>query len=104
MASNFNESGAFYYTDPSLPSPDVQLHFAYAIVDDHGRYKHPYGGYTCHVCLLRPKSRGRLELVDGQAETPPLIDPAFLADEDESGGHGEGSAQGATAYGCPSIR
>jgi choline dehydrogenase-like flavoprotein len=81
LATNFNESGAFYYADPSEPSPDIQLHFAFSIVDDHGRNVHGRGGYTCHVCLLRPKSRGNLELNDGNPETPPLIDPAFLVDD-----------------------
>lgn len=81
LTTNFNESGAFYYTDRSEPSPDIQLHFVLSIVDSHGRNIHRYGGYSCHVCVLRPKSRGTLTLTDANPETPPQIDPAILADE-----------------------
>lgn len=80
MTTNFNESGAFYKADASEKTPDTQLHFAFSIVDDHGSKKHG-SGYTCHVCLLRPRSRGRLELESADPEASPLIDPAFLQDE-----------------------
>ncbi|HAF68191.1 MAG: glucose-methanol-choline oxidoreductase [Gammaproteobacteria bacterium] len=80
LTTNFNESGAFFYTDRSEPSPDVQLHFALSIVDSHGRKIHRYPGYTCHVCVLRPKSRGNLTLTDANPLTAPQIDPAILAD------------------------
>ncbi len=81
LTTNFNESGAFFYTDRSEPSPDVQLHFALSIVDSHGRKIHRYPGYTCHVCVLRPKSRGTLTLTDSNPLTAPQIDPAILADD-----------------------
>lgn len=81
LTSNFNESGAFYYVDPSEPSPDIQLHFAFTIVDQHGLKRHGRGGYSCHVCVLRPKSHGNVTLASANPETPPLIDPAFFKDE-----------------------
>jgi choline dehydrogenase-like flavoprotein len=40
-------------------------------------------GYSCHVCLLRPKSRGRLRLASADPNAAPLIDPNFLADPDD---------------------
>ena len=42
--------------------PDIQLHFGMALVDDHGRKRHRGTGFSCHVCLLRPKSRGSVSL------------------------------------------
>ncbi|WP_298914069.1 GMC family oxidoreductase N-terminal domain-containing protein [uncultured Algimonas sp.] len=81
MTTNFAESGGFLYTDRSEPAPDVQLHMVRAIVDDHGRKMHAGGGYSCHVCVLRPKSRGTVELASAEPGDPPLIDPAFLEDE-----------------------
>ncbi|MGB6228792.1 MAG: GMC family oxidoreductase N-terminal domain-containing protein [Litorimonas sp.] len=81
MTTNFAESGGFLYTDRSEPAPDVQLHLVRAIVDDHGRKMHMGGGYSCHVCVLRPKSRGTVELASANPEDAPLIDPAFLEDE-----------------------
>ena len=81
MTTNFNESGAFYYTNPEEPSPDIQLHFAFSMVDQHGLKKHGRGGFTCHICVLRPKSVGSVKLADANPNSPPLIDPAFLKDE-----------------------
>lgn len=81
LTTNFNESGAFLFGDPSAPSPDIQLHFAFTIVDEHGTRRHTHGGYTCHVCLLRPKSKGSVRLADSNPSTMPLIDPAFLKEE-----------------------
>ncbi|MFV1849087.1 MAG: GMC family oxidoreductase [Thalassospira sp.] len=83
LTTNFNESGAFFYTDRSEPSPDIQLHFAISIVDSHGRKIHRYHGYTCHVCVLRPKSRGNLTLTNSDPQTHPQIDPAILAHDDD---------------------
>lgn len=81
FATNYAESGGFLYTDRSEPSPDVQLHFVRAVVDDHGKKLHWGHGYSCHVCVLRPKSRGRVTLNSADAFADPAIDPAFLEDE-----------------------
>jgi choline dehydrogenase-like flavoprotein len=80
MTSNFAECGGFLKTRPDLEIPDIQLHFGMAIVDDHGRKRHKGVGFSCHVCLLRPKSRGSLSLQNADAMQPPLIDPNFLGD------------------------
>jgi len=81
MASNLAESGGFLYTDRSEPSPDISLVLVRAMVDDHGRKLHWGHGYSCHVCVLRPKSRGAVWLKSADPEAPPAIDPAFLRDE-----------------------
>ena len=81
LTTNYAESGGFLYTDRSEPSPDVQLVFVRAVVDDHGRKLHWGHGYSCHVCVLRPKSRGGLWLNSASPTDPPAIDPAFLEDE-----------------------
>ena len=81
--SNFAEAGAFLKTNPDLPAPDVQIHFVTALVDDHGRKKHFTGGFSCHVCLLRPRSRGTVKLKSANPDDMPLIDPAFLEHEQD---------------------
>ncbi|MEZ5789805.1 MAG: choline dehydrogenase [Nitratireductor sp.] len=81
IASPGAESGAFLKSDPSLDRPDLQLHFVAALVDDHSRKLHLGYGYSCHVCVLRPHSRGTVKLASGDPMAAPLIDPAFLADE-----------------------
>ena len=80
MTSNFAECGGFLKTRPDLDVPDIQLHFGMAMVDDHGRKRHMGAGFSCHVCLLRPKSRGSVSLANADAMAPPLIDPNFLGD------------------------
>src|ERR1700712_1398069 len=81
MTSNFAECGGFLKTRPGLDVPDIQLHFGMAMVDDHGRKRHRGTGFTCHVCLLRPKSRGTVALGSADPFAAPLIDPNFFGDE-----------------------
>jgi len=83
FTSNLAECGGFLKTGPDEEEPDVQLHFLPALVDDHGRKKHLGGGYSCHVCVLRPKSRGTVRLASADPLAPPAIDPNFLSDEDD---------------------
>jgi choline dehydrogenase-like flavoprotein len=83
MTSNFAECGGFLKTRPDLDVPDIQLHFGMAIVDDHGRKRRWGRGFSCHVCLLRPKSRGTVSLQGADPMLPPLIDPNFLGEADD---------------------
>jgi choline dehydrogenase-like flavoprotein len=81
--TNFAEAGGFLKTRPDLADPDVQLHFVVAVVEDHARKLRWGRGMTCHVCALKPKSRGALRLASADPLADPLIDPAFLAEPDD---------------------
>jgi len=81
MASPFAEGAAFVKSDPGLELPDLQLHFVVSIVEDHARKLHWGHGFSCHVCSLRPKSRGRVFLQSADAMAEPGIDPNYLSDE-----------------------
>lgn len=81
ITTNYAESGGYFYTDKSEPSPDIKLTFVRSAVDDHGRKLHLGHGYSCHTTVLRPKSRGSLWLNSSNPMDPPAIDPAFLEDE-----------------------
>jgi choline dehydrogenase-like flavoprotein len=83
MTSNFAECGGFLKTRPDLEVPDIQLHFGMAMVDDHGRKRHWGRGFSCHVCLLRPKSRGSVTLSSADPLAAPAIDPNFLGHADD---------------------
>ena len=83
LGSNFAECGGFLKTDPHLAAPDVQLHFVVGLVEDHARKLHTAHGYSCHVCVLRPQSRGQVTLAGADMRQAPLIDPAFLTHEDD---------------------
>jgi choline dehydrogenase-like flavoprotein len=84
LTTNFAEAGAFLRSDPREATPDIQLHFVVGKLVDHGR-KTVFGhGYSCHVCLLRPRSRGRLTLASADPLAAPSIDPNFLAEADDT--------------------
>ncbi|MBT0570263.1 GMC family oxidoreductase N-terminal domain-containing protein [Curvibacter sp. CHRR-16] len=79
LTSNVAETQAFMSTRPDLPAPDIQLALCMGIVDDHTRKPHWGHGYTLHVTLMRPHSRGKLELANRDPMQPPLIDPNYLS-------------------------
>ncbi|MBI5278233.1 MAG: choline dehydrogenase [Burkholderiales bacterium] len=83
LTTNFAEAGGFIRSRPEEPIPDLQLHFVIGKLVDHGR-KTVFGhGYSCHVCLLRPASRGTLKLASTDPLRAPLIDPNFLGERDD---------------------
>jgi choline dehydrogenase-like flavoprotein len=81
LATNFGESGAFLKVASDAVSPDIQIHFIRALVDDHGRALHLSHGYAAHVCILRPESRGSVTLNSADYKDAPVIDIAFLQDD-----------------------
>ncbi|MFA3920723.1 GMC family oxidoreductase [Ruegeria hyattellae] len=80
FASPIAEGGAFFKSDPGVARPDLQLHFVAGIVDDHLRKIHLHHGFSCHVCVLRPESRGHVGLLSTDPMAAPRIDPGFLSD------------------------
>ncbi len=83
LTTNFAETGGFVKSSSEVDRPDIQFHFVIGIVDDHNRKLHLGHGYSCHVCVLRPKSRGSLTLASSDPAKPPLIDPNFLSEDDD---------------------
>ncbi|MEH0742392.1 GMC family oxidoreductase N-terminal domain-containing protein [Vibrio cholerae] len=83
LSSNFAEGIAFAYSDPDLDVPDLEFVFVVAVVDDHARKIHTSHGFSCHVTVLRPKSRGTVKLTSADPTQAPLIDPQFFADPDD---------------------
>ena len=81
ITTPFAEAGGFLRTKPDLAAPDIQLHFVVGIVDDHNRKLHLGHGFSCHICVLRPKSRGTVKLGSANPKHNPLIDPGFFSDE-----------------------
>ena len=81
--SNLAEGGAFIKSDESLEIPDLQLHFTVAMVEDHGRESIWGNGFSCHVCLLRPKSVGTVHIASKNPNEDPVIDPNFLSHDED---------------------
>jgi choline dehydrogenase-like flavoprotein len=83
IASPAAEGCAFLKTDPSLPRPDVQLHFVVSMIEDHARKLRRGYGFSCHTCVLRPKSVGEVFLQSADPMAAPGIDPRFLSDPED---------------------
>jgi choline dehydrogenase-like flavoprotein len=83
LTSNFAEAGGFIKSAPDEPIPDLQLHFVIGKLHNHGRTVSLGHGYSCHLCLLRPRSRGSLKLASKDPLAAPLVDPNFLGDRDD---------------------
>ncbi len=83
ITSNVSETQGFVSTDGNTDYPNIQLALCTGIVDDHARKMHMGHGYTLHVTLLRPKSRGSVTLASRNPTDKPLIDPAFFKQKDD---------------------
>ncbi len=83
MTSNVAECGGFLKTRADLDVPDIQLHFCTGLVEDHGRKPRWGTGFACHVCLLRPKSRGSVWLDSADPFAAPAIDPNFFGEDSD---------------------
>ena len=83
LTTNFAEAGGFIRSSPDEAIPDLQLHLVIGKLVDHGR-KTVFGhGLSCHVCVLRPKSRGSVKLASADPAMAPRIDPNFLGEADD---------------------
>jgi choline dehydrogenase len=83
ITSNVSETQGFISTEENPDYPNIQLALCTSIVDDHARKIHMGHGYTLHVTLMRPKSRGTLTLASKNPTDKPLIDPAFFKQPDD---------------------
>ena len=79
LTTNFAEAGGFIRSSAAAPAPDLQLHFVTGKLVNHGRTTVFGHGYSCHVCLLDPQSRGSVRLASADPGAAPLIDPAFFS-------------------------
>jgi choline dehydrogenase len=80
--SNAAEAGGFHVSRLATDDrPDLQFHFVPAMLDDHGRNHLDGNGFTMHCCVLRPESRGHLELNPDDPHGHPLIHANYLEGE-----------------------
>lgn len=85
--ATITEAGAFVSSTPDVRSPDVQLHFlpAYVVWHDekHTAEKIPGHGVTLLACNVRPTSRGAVTLSSANPDDAPIVDPNYLATEND---------------------
>lgn len=83
LTTNFAEAGGFFKSSPAQAHADIQLHFVVGQLVNHGRTPAWGHGYSLHVCLLQPQSRGTVRLASADAHTPPQIDLQILTHADD---------------------
>ena len=104
VATPYAEAGAFVRCAPDAQRPDIQFHFVVARVEDHARRLHWGYGYSCHVCVLRPHSRGSVLLQSRDPLDAPLIDPAYLSDHRDTALMVEGVKKLRTIMQAPALQ
>ncbi|KQP12229.1 GMC family oxidoreductase [Pseudorhodoferax sp. Leaf267] len=83
LTSNLAEAGGFIRSQAGEPRPDLQLFFVIGKLVDHGRRTVLGHGYSVHVSVLRPHSRGRVRLDGKDPQAPPRVDPNFLGERED---------------------
>mmetsp|Transcript_35636 Transcript_35636/g.94308 ORF Transcript_35636/g.94308 Transcript_35636/m.94308 type:complete len:590 (-) Transcript_35636:151-1920(-) len=81
-ATNHFEVGGFVRSAPGKQHPDVQYHFIPGCVVGQLDFL-PEHGYQAHCGTMRPTSRGTIRLASRDPSEAPLIDPNFLATEED---------------------
>jgi choline dehydrogenase-like flavoprotein len=85
--ATITEVGAFLSSSESVRSPDIQLHFLPAIVvwpdDTRTAARVPGHGFTILACNVRPRSRGEVRIASPDPRQAPIIDPNYLAEEED---------------------
>ena len=79
LASNAAEAGGFLRTLPGLTRPDVQMTFLVGLKGTARTIPREHG-FLLLVQLLRPVSRGHLELASADLQDRPVMHPRFLDD------------------------
>ncbi|NVH74098.1 alanine-phosphoribitol ligase [Paraburkholderia sp. JPY432] len=105
VTSNIAEGGAFWYSDPSVPTPDLQFHFLPGAGVEAGVPPVPSGsGCTLNSYFLRPRSRGSVTLHSADPLDAPVIDPAYIRDPYDLKVAVEGIRQSREIMSQPALR
>ncbi len=85
LRASISEAGGYIKSSPSVEVPDIQLHFLPVLFDDNGRNLRALSkeGFSIHVCVVRPESRGEVTLQSADPLAPPQIELNLLSDENK---------------------
>lgn len=83
LTSNVGEAGGFVKLEPESPASELQFHFGPTFFSNHG-FDNPDGhGFSIGPTLVRVKSRGHIKLRSADPLAYPIIQPNYLAHEDD---------------------
>jgi choline dehydrogenase len=78
-----SQLGVFTRSDPRYSTPNLQFHVQPLSLEKFGEGLHPFPAFTASVCNLRPTSRGEIRLASADPFEAPVIDPNYLATEED---------------------
>jgi choline dehydrogenase len=81
-AANQCHVGAFLRSGQSVPHPDIQLHF-FPVCFEGWVPRRDVHGFRVAAGAMRQTSRGRLSLHSSDPRDPPLVDPNYLATDQD---------------------
>lgn len=88
MAMAAVPTGGFFRSDPSLATPDLQHHIVLysngGASGKHGSSLHEFSGLSATVIMLRPESRGTVEIGSADPRQAPLIKSRYLASDSDA--------------------
>ncbi len=82
LASNIAEAGSVYSID-TAQTPDIQIHFTPTHYLKYPSRNAPINHCSLTVTDLHPRSRGKLLVRDADPNSVPLLDPAYLSDDED---------------------
>ena len=88
--TNTCEAGGFVRSLPDLDQPDLQLLFFPQYMNQPQHFIPRGHGFSWHVSLLQPKSRGKLSLKSSRPDDPPRLQSNFLSDDADLAGIARG--------------
>ncbi len=78
-----SQLGLFTRSDSDQDRANLQYHVQPLSLDRFGEPLHTFPAFTASVCNLRPTSRGSVKLRSPQASDPPMIQPNYLATDED---------------------
>ncbi len=78
-----SQLGAFTRSSPRHDRPNIQFHVQPLSLDKFGDALHDFAAITVSVCNLRPSSRGSVHIRSADPAAAPVIDPNYLATEED---------------------
>ncbi|MBM3560372.1 MAG: choline dehydrogenase, partial [Alphaproteobacteria bacterium] len=78
LAMSAAPAGGFLRSDTAVATPDIQVLQMLFATDKVGEPAHPWPGFSLMATLLRPQSRGTVEIASADPFAAPLIQPNYL--------------------------